>query len=157
MVDICEGASATGDNAFHPGESILTANHSKLSTTPENQALLEMTMALDLIMMGIMYLHPMMRPVLSIFVARQKLLILERLRIQLKAGIPLQNPNRQLNNPNNQPCVVPPTHPYLPALIQQLEPSDHTHPPKDQGGDEQAQLRRLSKVLKRQWHHYRRC
>lgn len=28
MVDICEGASATGEDAFHPGESILAAGNS---------------------------------------------------------------------------------------------------------------------------------
>jgi hypothetical protein len=28
MVDICKGASATGNNAFHPGESILMAGES---------------------------------------------------------------------------------------------------------------------------------
>lgn len=28
MVDICEGASATGEDAFHPGESILMAGKS---------------------------------------------------------------------------------------------------------------------------------
>ena len=28
MVDICEGASATGEDAFHPGESILSAGES---------------------------------------------------------------------------------------------------------------------------------
>ena len=28
MVDICEGALATGEDAFHPGESILAAGES---------------------------------------------------------------------------------------------------------------------------------
>ena len=28
MVDICEGATASGEDAFHPGESILTAGES---------------------------------------------------------------------------------------------------------------------------------
>ena len=28
MVDICEGAAASGENAFHPSESILTAGES---------------------------------------------------------------------------------------------------------------------------------